>query len=158
MIRIREATSLGDVEIVRELFLEYGALPDVSIGRHELAGLPGEYAPPAGALLIALDGKAGAGCVALRKLDRVTCEMKRLYVRPKYRGGGTGKQLVLQIIEQARKLGYRQMRLDTRPSMQRAIALYHALGFREIPSYVSDPVPGALFFELDLVRRAQVGR
>jgi ribosomal protein S18 acetylase RimI-like enzyme len=158
MIRISEATSLGDVEIVRELFLEYGALPDVSITQHEIAGLPGEYAPPSGALLVALDDKSGAGCVALRKLEQQTCEMKRLYVRPKYRGQGMGKELVLEIIARARELGYSQMRLDTRPSMQSAIALYRSLGFCEIPSYMTNPVPETLFFELDLSQSAQAGR
>lgn len=98
MIRISEATSLGTIEIVRELFLEYGALPDANIAQHEIAGLPGEYVPPTGALLVALDDKSGAGCVALRKLEQQTCEMKRLYVRPKYRGQGMGKELVLEII------------------------------------------------------------
>lgn len=158
MIRIVEATSLGAVEIVRELFLEYGALPDVSIGQHEIAGLPGEYVSPTGALLVALDGKAGAGCVVLRKLEQQTCEMKRLYVRPKYHGQGMGKGLVLEIIARAKELAYSRMQLDTRPSMQSAIALYRSLGFREIPSYMTDPVRGALFFELDLSRSAPAGR
>lgn len=158
MIQIREATSLGLIEIVRGLFLEYGALPDVNIGQHELAGLPGEYAPPTGALLVAMEGTSGAGCVALRRLDVQTCEMKRLYVRPKHRGGGVGKTLAHEIILRGRAVGYSRMRLDTRPSMQAAIALYRSLGFREIPPYMSNPVPGALFFELELKQRAIAGR
>ncbi|HEV2299130.1 MAG TPA: GNAT family N-acetyltransferase [Candidatus Acidoferrales bacterium] len=110
--------------------------------------------PPTGALLVALDGKAGAGCVALRKLEEQTCEMKRLCVRPKYHGQGMGKELALEIIVRAKDLGYSRMQLDTRPSMQSAIDLYRSLGFREIPSYMTAPVPGALFFELDLSRGA----
>jgi putative acetyltransferase len=150
MIQIREATSLGAIEVVRELFREYGDLPEVDIARHESAGLPGKYAPPTGALLVALDGAAGAGCVALRKLDGQTCEMKRLYVRPKYRGERIGRMLVLEIIARARALGYAKMRLDTRAWMQSAQALYRSLGFREIPPYLSETVFGTLYFELDL--------
>lgn len=150
MIRIEDAASPESLPILGELFLEFGALPDVMMSREEVAGLPGEYAGPSGALLVALDGRAGAGCVALRKLDDRTCEMKRLYVRPKYRGRSVGRGLVTDIIARAQKLGYARMRLDTRPSMQNAIALYRSLGFREIPAYMIDPVPGALFFELEL--------
>lgn len=135
---------------MRKLFLEYGALPDVRIKREEIAGLAGEYAPPSGALLLALDGGAGAGCVALRRLEQQTGEMKRLYVRPKYQGRGVGRELVTEIIARARGVGYTRMRLDTRSSMQTAIALYRSMGFREIPAYMNDPVAGALFFELDL--------
>ncbi|HEV2488169.1 MAG TPA: GNAT family N-acetyltransferase, partial [Candidatus Acidoferrales bacterium] len=131
-----------------------GALPDVNIPRHEIAGLPGEYAPPSGALLIAMDGEAAAGCVALRRLGKDTCEMKRLFVRPNYRGQEVGKRLVHEIIARAQDLGYARMLLDSRPSMQAAIRLYRSVGFREIASYMKDPVPGALFFELELTRIA----
>jgi ribosomal protein S18 acetylase RimI-like enzyme len=158
MIRIQEATSLGSTELVRDLFREYGALPDVNIAKHELAGLPGEYAPPTGALLVALEGTAGAGCVALRKLEEQTCEMKRLYVRPKFRAGGIGRMLVLEIMARARALGYAKMRLDTRAWMQSAQALYRSLGFREIPPYLIETVPGTLCFELDLSRSAHAAR
>lgn len=154
MISIGQAKSLEAVEAARELFVEYGALPDVNIPRHEIAGLPGEYAPPSGALLIAMDGEAAAGCVALRRLGKDTCEMKRLFVRPKYRGQEVGKRLVHEIIARAQDLGYARMLLDSRPSMQAAIRLYRSVGFREIASYMADPVPGALFFELELTRIA----
>ncbi|HKW88082.1 MAG TPA: N-acetyltransferase [Candidatus Acidoferrales bacterium] len=154
MVRISEASSLGAIEIVRQLFREYGALPDVSIGKHELAGLPGEYAPPAGILLIAMNDMEGAGCVALRRLGPCECEMKRLYVRPKYREQGLGRKLVFELIGRSQGLGYERMRLDTRPSMPSAIRLYRSFGFREIPAYLSDPVPGALFFELALNGKA----
>jgi ribosomal protein S18 acetylase RimI-like enzyme len=150
MIRIRAAASPEYVQIVRELFLEYSNLPGVIMKPGEAAGLPGEYGAPPGALLVALDGRTGAGCVALRRLDDRTCEMKRLYVRPAYRGQGVGRDLVREIIARARRLGYERMRLDTRPSMKSAIALYRSIGFREIPAYLSEPMPGAIFFELEL--------
>lgn len=158
MVQIREATSLTCIEIARDLFLEYGALPEVNFGRHEIAGLPGEYAPPSGALLIALDGDAGAGCVALRKLAPGTCEMKRLYVRPNYRGTGLGRALVLEVIARAGQLGYARMRLDTRAWMKGAQALYRAMGFREIPAYSPQSVPGTKYFELELRQSASAGR
>lgn len=153
MIRVSEATSLAAIEIVRGLLEEYGALPEVNIARHEIAGLPGEYAAPTGALLVALDGKAAAGCVALRKLDQQTCEMKRLYVRPEYRGTGAGRMLAVAIVERARTLRYARMRLDTRAWMQSAKALYRSLGFQEIPPYMNEIVPGTMFFELDLSQK-----
>ena len=155
MIEIREATSLGAIEIVRELFREYGNLPDVNIAQHEFAGLPGEYAPPTGALLVAMDEQDGAGCVALRKFDPMTCEMKRLYVRPKYRSQGIGKKLVWTIIARAQELEYEQMRLDTRGWMQSAQAVYRSIGFHEIPPYLNETVPGTMYFELDLTQGAR---
>jgi putative acetyltransferase len=158
MMRIREAVSLSCIEIVRELFREYGALPEVNIAQHEIARLPGDYAAPTGALLVALDDAGGAGCVALRNLDPETCEMKRLFVRPKYRGDGLGRALVFEIIARARQLDYARMQLDTRAWMQNAQALYRSMGFREIPPYLSETVPGTLYFELDLSQSARAAR
>ena len=112
----------------------------------ELAGLPGDYAPPRGRLLIA----EGAGCIALRPIDDDICEMKRLYVRPEHRGSGLGRRLVQAIIDEARSIGYRRMRLDTMPVMDKAQALYASFGFREIEAYRYNPEPGARFLELDL--------
>lgn len=154
-LTIRAVTSADDMEPVRVLFREYAA----SLGfdlcfqnfEQELADLPGQYAPPSGCLLLATAGDEAAGCVALKKLAEGVCEMKRLYVRGHYRGSGLGRTLAEQIIQGARRLGYQAMRLDTIPSvMASAVALYRSLGFREIPAYCFNPVPGALFMELRL--------
>lgn len=140
-----------DLASVRELLREYEASLDVSLDfqdfTRELAELPGDYAPPDGALLIASEG---AGCVALRRIDEEACELKRLYVRPAWRSHGLGRRLTLAALDRARELGYRRVRLDTLPGMERAQALYAEFGFQEIEPYRPNPVPGARFLELDL--------
>ncbi len=154
MIKIERAASADEVAQVRELFVEYGA----SLGfdlcfqdfDRELAALPGDYAPPAGALLLARDGDEAAGCAALRLFEAEVCEMKRLYVRPAYRGRGLGRRLAEAIIAEARRAGYERMRLDTVPFMEEANALYDDLGFREIAPYRHNPIAGARYMELVL--------
>jgi putative acetyltransferase len=145
-----DATDLADLDEVRTLFREYAsALPfalDFQGFDRELAELPGAYAPPRGALLLA----RGAGCVGLRPLDETTCEMKRLYVRRSARGSGLGRLLAEAVIGEGRRLGYARMRLDTVPGMETAQVLYAQLGFREIAPYRVNPVPGARFLELQL--------
>ena len=140
---------------VRELLLEYWRSRDLNLSvfnfDRELAGLPGEYAPPSGRLLLASCNGEAAGCVALRKLEPEICEMKRLYLREKFRGLGFGRTLAVAIIAEARGIGYCKMRLDTiGPSMREAVALYHRLGFREIAPYRNNPLEGARYLELEL--------
>jgi ribosomal protein S18 acetylase RimI-like enzyme len=148
------ATTAEQLAAIRQLFEEYAASLDVDLCfqgfEQELAELPGDYALPKGRLLVALDGTTLAGCVALRKISNEVCEMKRLYVRPEFRGKKHGLGLVQAILQEARAIGYRRMRLDTLPSMKQAVALYRSLGFKEIPPYRNNPICGALFFELDL--------
>jgi putative acetyltransferase len=117
----------------------------------ELAELPGDYAPPAGRLLLAEWEGNLAGCVALHKLETHVCEMKRLYLRPEFRGRGLGRVLCERVLSEARTIGYRQLRLDTvEPVMKEAVAMYRHLGFREVEPYRPNPIPGALYMELDL--------
>jgi ribosomal protein S18 acetylase RimI-like enzyme len=154
MVRLVPARTKEDLSRARALFEEYATSLHFDLDfqnfREELAGLPGGYAPPEGRLLLAWDQDQAAGCVALKKIDREICEMKRLYVRPSFRRLGVGRILALAIIREARKIGYCRMRLDTVPSMKDAQALYDSLGFQKIPPYCHNPVPGAVFLELNL--------
>ena len=155
MTTIRRAGSPGDYATAAALFRAYAASLDFGLDfqgfEEEVATLPGAYAEPAGCLLLAEVGGTPAGCIALRPLPAGgTCEMKRLYVAPDHRGSGAGRRLAEALLAEARARGYRRMRLDTVPGMDAAIALYRRLGFRAIPPYRFNPIPGALSFELDL--------
>ena len=154
MLNIALPSSPQEIDEIRTLFREYAdqvAEPCCFASfEQELAGLPGEYAPPAGALLIARDGATAAGCVGLRRHDSASAEMKRLYVRDRYRGSGLGRRLAENIILECGKKRYARLLLDTLPKMTAAIALYRALGFRETGPYSDAPTPGAIFFELRL--------
>ncbi len=152
---IQPAISETDHHAIRHLFEAYAATLDIDLAYQdfatELETLPGNYAPPRGALFLARAGTAPVGCIALRPLaEPDICEMKRLYVTPAGRGTGLGKALVTTLLRAARQTGYRQIRLDTLPTMHRAIALYEASGFRPIPAYYDTPITGTVFFGLDL--------
>jgi len=154
-VRIVPTEEPGQIDQVRTLFCEYRDSLGFSLCFQsfdvELAGLPGEYSPPVGQLLLAFCDSTPAGCVALRKLEDGICEMKRLYVRPEFRGHGLGRDLVLALIERARHSPYARMRLDTiAASMIEAVGLYRSLGFRDIPPYCRNSIPGAIYLELDL--------
>ena len=141
------------IEQTRALFLEYAASLGFSLCfqsfDEELKSLPGAYAAPSGRLFLAQYEQQAAGCVALRKLEAKICEMKRLYVRPAYRGKGLGRILVERVIAEARAIGYERMRLDTvASSMQDAVELYRRMGFKEISPYRENPIEGALYMEL----------
>jgi ribosomal protein S18 acetylase RimI-like enzyme len=152
MLNIAPATSVRDIADVRELCREYALLVAEALSfqnfDRELEALPGEYVPPGGVLLIARDADKAAGCVALRRLDDATGEMKRMYVRDAFRGSGLGRKLAVAVIEEAKKRNYRRMVLDTLPKLAPAIALYRDLGFRETGPYLPSPTPGAVCFEL----------
>ena len=153
-MRLERVEAGGQVEDARQLFKEYEVSTGVDLCfqnfAQELASLPGDYAPPAGRLILAYEGEGAAGCAALRKMGDGLCEMKRLYVRPAHRGTGLGRLLAERIIWEAREIGYERMRLDTLPSMREAVALYRSLGFREIEPYRYNPVGGTLYMELEL--------
>jgi GNAT superfamily N-acetyltransferase len=148
---LRRAASEAEIETVRTLFREYEKSLGISLCfqnfAEEVAGLPGDYAPPDGRLLIAFVGRRPAGCVALRKIGEGVAEMKRLYVRLRFRGMKLGRQLTEAVLEEARSIGYRAVRLDTLPSMREAQTLYLSMGFTDIPPYNDHPVEGTRFME-----------
>jgi len=154
MLKIKNAVSENDIEIIRALFLEYARSLNFDLCfqnfSEELKNLPGEYAPPNGYLLIAYWNESPVGCVALRKIEKGVCEMKRLYVQKEFRGKNIGKVLVEELIKEAVRIGYTKMRLDTVPSMLTAQKLYASMGFYQIKPYRENPVEGAIYMELEL--------
>ena len=154
-MKLIQATSPEEIALARQLFEEYASWLEISLCFQnfdkELASLPGDYALPRGRLFLAIEDDQLAGCVALRPLPDRACEMKRLYVRPTFRGRGLGRKLVATILEAAREIGYERMLLDTLPGkMDQALAMYRRLGFKEIEAYYDNPVEGATFMELSL--------
>ena len=147
----REAgTLLREYEAALGIDLCFQGFPE------ELESLERIYGPPGGRFLIVRQGELTAGCVALRDLGGKVCEMKRLYVRPDFRGEGLGQKCAEEIVRIAREMGYAGMRLDTLPSMQEAIALYRSMGFREIAPYAENPVEGVVFMELGLEQGREI--
>jgi putative acetyltransferase len=161
-IEIAQGVTQADIAVARELMREYGASLGIDLSYQnfdsELRDLPGDYAPPRGALLLARNGEECLGCIAMRPLAADICEMKRLYVRPKWRAHGTGRKLIDALFAAARAAGYRTMRLDTLPTMTAARALYKSLGFRSIAPYYDCPIEGTAFLELDLAATAKCDR
>lgn len=157
---IHAAATTTDIVQARALFEEYAAWLAVDLCfqgfTEELAGLPGTYAPPRGMLMLAGSAGAAVGCIALRPLPAIgpapsaTAEVKRLYVRPEARGTGLGRRLVQTVIDGARAIGYRELKLDTLDRMADARSLYANLGFRECAPYYHNPIPGAVYMALAL--------
>ncbi len=167
---IRLVRTAHDVDVARRLFREYQSWLarhrgeeafadtiqkiDLSWIDEEIASLPGPYGAPGGALFLAFSGRTAVGCGALRRFGPRVGEVKRVYVRPRYRGLGLGRRLTRAILNRARSMGYHRAVLDTLPAMRSAIAMYRDMGFRPIRAYWSHPVPEALFFEYRFPHRA----
>lgn len=154
VMRIDQAETPEQIATIRCLFGEYAAWLGIDLSYQrfdeELAALPGDYAFPRGRLLLATDAGGPAGCVALRPLGDLVCEMKRLFVRPNHQGHGLGRALAERVIREARSIGYATMRLDTLPFMRSAIQLYTSLGFVRCCAYYDTPLPETVFLELTL--------
>ena len=154
---IIQAKAPHEIDEIRRLFREYETYLDIDLCfqdfESELASLPGKYAPPSGTLLLATDGRKAIGCGALRRiasLESSTCEMKRLYVRPEARGLGLGKRIAERLIQEAVRLGYAAMVLDTLDRLEAAIKLYQALGFECMEPYYDNPLSGVIYMKLNL--------
>ncbi|PKM79959.1 MAG: GNAT family N-acetyltransferase [Firmicutes bacterium HGW-Firmicutes-14] len=153
-MEIQIVESPQSMNLVRELFVEYATSLHIDLYLYgfgqELDTLPGNYTPPSGRLLLAIEDGEIAGCIALRKLNETDCEMKRLYVRAKFRGCGIGKKLTEAIISEAKGIGYTRMFLDTFINMKAAVGLHKSLGFKITEPYYYNPLEGAIFMVLDL--------
>ncbi len=154
VIALRPPESQDDIDTIRSLFREYEKAIGIDLCfqdfESELAGLPGRYAPPEGRLYIAYCDSEVAGCVGIRKLADRICEMKRLYVRPRFRGRRIGRILAQKTVDEATKAGYTTMRLDTLKTMTEAISLYESIGFKLAGAYYDNPHPDAVYMELKL--------
>lgn len=154
-VHIGPAQTAADIAAVATLFAAYAASLDFDLGYQdfatELATLPGKYAPPSGALLVARHDGAPVGCVALRPLEPGICEMKRLFVTPAGRGLGVGRALIAAVLAEAARIGHREMRLDTFPSMEGALALYLQAGFQTVAPYYPSPMPNTVFLARSLI-------
>ena len=153
-LELRQGEGAADMAVARQLFTEYQRQLGEDLCFQgfaaELENLPGAYAPPDGALLLAWNHGTPAGCVALRALTGDRCEMKRLYVRPAARGLGLGRALAEAVLARARARGYRSMCLDTLGRLEAAVGLYRSLGFRPRSAYYANPLEGVTYWELDL--------
>lgn len=158
-VTIRQVSSNADVEAVRTLFREYQGSLGVDLSfqdfESEVSGLPGDYSPPTGRLLLAVRGTEVLGCVALHAFHAPRCEMKRLYVRPAARGLGLGRALVVRVLEEARLLGYEEIVLDTLPTMGEAQRMYEMFGFRDIPPYRPNPIAGSRYLGKSLIETSE---
>ncbi len=155
MLEIIHANTSQEIQTAKMLFKEYAEWLGVDLGfqnfQEELDSIPGKYALPSGRLVIAKYDGDIAGCAAVRKLEDGVCEMKRLFVREKFRGKGIGEALAKRIVEDARKIGYKKMRLDTdEQKMFKAMAIYKSMGFMEIEAYYHNPYDGVVYLELEL--------
>lgn len=159
MIRLTQPRSAEQWRMARALIEEYAASLNVDLCfqdlGHELAHLPDEYGAPGGDFLLAAENDKYLGCIGLRRISDGVGEVKRLYIRPEARGRGAGRLLAEGIVAAARRLGYARLRLDTLPDMKEAQALYASLGFKAIPEYRFNPVPGTVFLELSLTGSKQ---
>jgi ribosomal protein S18 acetylase RimI-like enzyme len=154
MIDIIQAHTTQDILTAKTLFQEYSESLGFDLGfqnfDEELANFPGQYSPPAGRLYLARYHDQPVGCVGLRKFEKSVCEMKRLYVKPDFRGKQAGRELAKAVIKAAKTIGYEYIRLDTLPSMESANTLYRSLGFKPMGPYRYNPFDGAVFMELNL--------
>ncbi len=156
-VRVAQVATLDEIETAGSLFKEYSAWLAIDLSfqnfDEELSRLPGDYTPPDGRLLLARIGRDVAGCVALRRLDGRACEMKRMWVRPQFRGRAIGRVLTESLIAEARNIGYSEIRLDSLPSLTSALRPYKFLGFEEIAAYRYNPDPAAVFMRLPLTTK-----
>ena len=156
MVQIREARSKSLVSSARELIREYSAFLGIDLSfqnfEKEMEEFPLQYARPEGRILVAVEGGKSVGVVGLRRFSGKICELKRMYVRPDFRGRGIGRLLAARAIEEARAIGYARMRLDTLSRLKEAVSLYDSLGFKEIGPYRANPNKGVIYMELDLGR------